>query len=141
MRVHKPLLAIAATQLAAILLGAGAAIAFSHQTAAVERVFAATHCTRYAPPTNPDTNCHVNGTIDATYLTSSFAWRDSNAISMADTRSWTLWYAMQDGSSVDTTGGSGFGGVIGSYGGAQVKSVCDENFSAVTGHCVTDWHD
>ena len=128
-----------AAEVLAVALGVGLAIAVSGDAKVARPAYAASHCTRYAPDTDPDQYCNVDGTIDADYITHYVAWRDSNLVSLNAVRSWALIYRDQYGGSTYTAGYD-TGGSVGAYTASQVYSECNVE-GTVGGHCKTTWHD
>lgn len=123
--------------LLALTIGVAAALALNRTS--VPSVYAANHCTRYAPVVSQDYNCTVVGSLDPTgyYQTPSTGLRDNNQISMGQSRSWSLWYA----NSIISASGTGTYGSTGGSGGAYRAADCSMASSVVSGYCVTDWHD
>jgi hypothetical protein len=101
-------------------------------------VFAANHCTRYAPSVKPvDVNCDVNNImVNGSYYTPGTALRDYNQISLNASRCWDLWYV---NSSIYGTGCGTFGAIYQSDGYRQ--AACYMSGSNVYGNCTTYWHD
>jgi hypothetical protein len=131
---------LAALYVLAALLAAVAAVLLSQAGGGSPQIAsAADHCTRFAPVISQDANCFVTGTMTSGgyYATPSVALRDSTEIGLNASRQWDLTYAGGNGASL---GGTGTYGVIyGSGGYAQAR--CLIAGSAVTGYCMTRWHD
>jgi hypothetical protein len=127
--------AVVVAHVAAVLIGASAALAATHMNGQVKSAYAASHCTRYGPLTSPDTSCTINGTLGTQfYITQANALRDSNYITTVANRWIDVWY---DEGPISTAYGTWLQqGASSGYAVAQ----CDVDGSSVGGHCTTYWH-
>ncbi len=132
----RTLVGIITLYVAAITLAIGAANAVNSTTPA----YAASHCTRYGTYATVDTNCYIYATLsNLSYSTPSVALRDTNQITMTTQHSWALYY---DDNSGPYKSGSGYGGTeTRSSPGYQPAQCYASHQSAITGFCMTNWHD
>jgi hypothetical protein len=127
----------------ALLVGVGAAFAVAGLSSA-SPAWAGPHCTRYAPPTAPDTLCATwTGNIYGLYCTNSTALRDENFVLLATSTRWELDYTTGANCSgthymyaASNSGTYGHIGASNGYAGAN----CSVPLQAVNGDCTTNWH-
>jgi hypothetical protein len=138
---YKRFLIISVLQLAAVAIGGGVAVA-AHQLGSSTAVYAANHCTKYAPTVYIGPECWVTGWMPVnTYQTPSTALRDDNNIYLNAEQWWTLYLFDNFGGTYRYASAYGQQGFTQGVSGIYTKALCASNSIDTYGVCYTHWHD